>query len=93
MRKMEAEVKALAIQLGTDQISSKYFLASMTQHANAMNNLQWQVSGGKSQQNPSLKELARSMEEKLKSCNKRIEELRHYQSIIYRPITMGIICT
>ena len=76
LKKVDQEVRALATQRGCDQISSPYFLSSMTQHTNAMNNLLWQVSGGKSQSSTSLKEVALSMEDTLKKCCKTLEELK-----------------
>ena len=80
---------SLARQLGNDQISARYFLSNMTQYANAMQKVQWQLSGGKNLSSTSLKEVGRSIEGDLKKCSKALDERKkearaqHDQSLQY----------
>ncbi|CAL1160553.1 unnamed protein product, partial [Cladocopium goreaui] len=72
-----------------DQVSAKYFLTSMQQHSTSMNNISWQVTGSKSQVNPTLKELCRDLNDKINTGNRRLDEIKqerrsqHEQSLQY----------
>ena len=89
LQQAKKEIDALCIQLGVDQVSAKYFLASMQQHSTAMNNISWQVTGNKSQVNPTLKELCRDLNDKINTGNRRLDEIKqerrsqHEQSLQY----------
>ena len=89
LQQAKKDIDALCIQLGVDQVSAKYFLASMQQHSTAMNNISWQVTGNKSQVNPTLKELCRDLNDKINTGNRRLDEIKqerrsqHEQSLQY----------
>ena len=89
LQQAKKEIDALCIQLGVDQVSAKYFLTSMQQHSTSMNNISWQVTGSKSQVNPTLKELCRDLNDKINTGNRRLDEIKqekcsqHEQSLQY----------
>ena len=89
LQQAKREIDALCIQLGVDQVSAKYFLTSMQQHSTSMNNISWQVTGSKSQVNPTLKELCRDLNDKINTGNRRLDEIKqerrsqHEQSLQY----------
>ena len=89
LQQAKKDIDALCIQLGVDQVSAKYFLASMQQHSTAMNNISWQVTGNKSQVNPTLKELCRDLNDKITTGNRRLAEIKeerraqHEQTLQY----------
>ena len=76
LQQAKKEIDALCIQLGVDQVSAKYFLTSMQQYSNTMNNISWQVTGSKSQVNPTLKELCRDLNEKINKGNRCLTEIK-----------------
>ena len=89
LQQTKKDIDALCIQLGVDQVSAKYFLTSMQQHSTAINNISWQVTGNKSQVNPTLKELCRDLNDKINTGNRRLAEIKeekraqHEQTLQY----------
>ena len=56
LKQVDVEIQQMCQQLGFDQVSSRYFLTAMTAHVSKLENMEWQLSGGKRLANPSLKE-------------------------------------
>ena len=67
--------------MGFDQISSRFFLTNMTSYANKMENVEWQLSGGKLLANPSLQQNSISILDQMKRVVKVLEKVRENRGL------------
>ena len=63
MKQTPSEVERLSQQMGMDQANSRFMLSTLQTYTNKMESLEWQVSGGRRNAAPTLKEIGNSLVE------------------------------
>ena len=63
----QKELERLSSQLGLDQASARWQLATLQTFCNKVESIEWQVSGGKRNQHPTLKDSVNTMTKEIKS--------------------------
>ena len=76
MQANTAEFDRLAGQLGLDQAHCRWQLATLQTFTNKLESMEWQLSGGKRAQAPTLKEVAPNILKEMKQANTMLEQTK-----------------
>ena len=72
----QKELERLSSQLGLDQASARWQLATLQTFCNKVESIEWQVSGGKRNQHPTMKDSVNSMTKEIKSLYAILSETK-----------------